>query len=241
VRRAPRRPWLTVAILGVTAVVSAVGLLDRDVLHHLERRGGELGDGEVWRLVTSLLVHDTWLALAFNLLLLGLVGVAVERRHPRAEWIVLYVTGGLVGELVGNAWQPHGAGNSVAAFGVAGALVVDALRRRDTSLLALGYAVVVLVTLGAGDVGGGAGAAILVVAWIVTGAAVAATRQGRRVPSGAAPALGVLALVVACVLVGLGDIHGPAILAGTVVACGWEALALRGRAGGRIAPAPPRG
>ena len=124
---ASRRPWLTAGVLAVTAGVSVVGLLDHAVLHDLERRGGELAGGEPWRLVTSLLVHDSWLALLANLVLLGLVGVAVERRHPRVEWVVLYLAAGIVGELVGLEWQPHGAGNSVAALGLVGALVIDAL------------------------------------------------------------------------------------------------------------------
>jgi membrane associated rhomboid family serine protease len=235
----PRRPWLTATVFVLTAVVSVVGLADHHVLHALERHHGELGAGEPWRLVSSLLVHDSWLALLFNLLLLGLVGVAVERRHPRLEWAVLYLTGGLVGELVGLAWQPHGAGNSVAVLGVAGALVVDAVRHREPVLLALGYATVVLVTLGASDVGGAVGAVLLVVAWIATGAAVAATGRGQRVPPAAPRALGVLALVVAGVLVALENIHGPALLAGVAVAAVWDALAVRDRAAARTGP-PPR-
>jgi membrane associated rhomboid family serine protease len=236
-----RPPWLTAGVLGLTAIVSVVGLLDQQVLHHLERHGGELRDGEPWCLVSSLLVHDTWLALLFNLLLLALVGVAVERCHPRVEWVVLYLAGGLVGELVGLSWQPHGAGNSVAAFGIAGALVVDAVWLRETSLVALGYATVVMLTLLAGDVGGAAGSVLLVVVWIATGATIAATRQGRRAPSFAAPGLGALALVVAAVLVGVGDIHGPALFTGAAIAAVWEAPRVRARGGGRIAPRQPRG
>jgi membrane associated rhomboid family serine protease len=234
-----RRPWLTASVFALTAVVSVVGLADHHVLHALERHHGELGDGEPWRLLSSLLVHRSWLALLFNLLLLALVGIAVEQRHSRVEWGLLYLTGGLVGELVGLAWQPHGAGNSVAVFGVAGALVVDALRDREPALLALGYAIVVLVTLGADDIGGAAGAAILVMAWSAAGAAVAATRQGRRIPPAAPRALGVLALALAVALAALADIHGPALFAGVVVALLWDALAVRDRAAARIAPPPP--
>ena len=230
---AVRRVWLTVGVCAVTAAVSSIGLVDHTVVHDLERRGGELADREPWRLVTSLLVHDSWLALLANLVLLAVVGVAVERRHPRVEWMVLYLVAGIVGELVGLEWQPHGAGNSVAALGLAGALVVDALRRRDVSVLALGYAVVVLVTLLAGDVGGAAGTVILVAAWIAAGASFAATRHGRRVPTQAGTVLGVVALVVAAGLGVAENIHGPALLTGAVVAALWTPLPVRGRAGGR--------
>jgi len=228
-----KRVWLTLTVLGITAAVSAVGLVDHSVLHDLERGGGELADGEPWRLVTSLLVHDSWLALLANLVLLALLGVAVERRHPRVEWIVLYLAAGIVGELVGREWQPHGAGNSVAALGLAGALVVDALRRRDPALLALGYATVVMVTLGAADVGDVAGAVVIVLEYLATGASVAATQRGTHVPSWGAPALGVCTLVVAAVLVVLENIHGPALFTGVAVALPWDVL--RDRGGGRTA------
>jgi rhomboid protease GluP len=233
-----RRLWLTVVMLGATAAVSIVGLLDHMVLHDLERRGGELAAGEPWRLVTSLLVHDSWLALLANLVLLALVGIAVERRHGRLEWIVLYLTAGIVGELVGLDWQPHGAGNSVAILGLAGALVVDALRRRDPALLALGYATVVLVTLMADDIGGLAGGVIVVLVYIAASASFAATRQGTRVPRWGPPALGALALVVAAVLVAIGNIHGPALLAGVVVALVWDAVGATARVGARTGPSP---
>jgi hypothetical protein len=41
-----RFPCLTVGVLALTAAMSAIGLLDHAVLHHLERRAGEPGDGE---------------------------------------------------------------------------------------------------------------------------------------------------------------------------------------------------
>jgi membrane associated rhomboid family serine protease len=230
--------WVSLTVLGITAAVSAVGLVDHPVLRDLERRGGELADGEPWRLVTSLLVHDSWLALAANLVLLGLVGVAVERRHARTEWIALYLAAGVVGEMVGLEWQPHGAGNSVAVLGLAGALVVDALRRRGPAYLALGYATVVLVTLGAADLGDVAGAVVIVLAYVAAGAAFAATQRGTRIPSWAAPALGACTLVVAVALVALENIHGPALFTGVAVALVWDALRDRGAA--RTARTQPR-
>jgi rhomboid protease GluP len=220
--RSTRPPWLTAGVLVVTAVVSTVGLLAPAVLEGLERRGGELSDAEPWRLLTSLVVHDSWPALGFNLLLLGIVGVAVERRHPRTEWTTLYVGAGLVGELAGIAWQPHGAGNSVAALGLAGVLVVDAVRRRDPSLLALGYATVVLLMLLSGDVGGVVGTVISVLTCLAAGASVATVRRLDEVPRFLAPAVGGLALVVAVVLVVCRDIHGPALLTGVALALLWD-------------------
>ncbi len=236
-----RRPALTVVVLVATTAVSAVGLVDHTTLHSLERHGGELADGEPWRLVTSLLVHDTWLALVANLVLLAFVGCAVERRHSRSEWIVLYLAAGIVGELVGVEWQPHGAGNSVAALGLAGALVVDAWGGRDPAFVPLGYATVVLITLGAADVGGVAGGMIVVLAYVGAGASLAASHRGTRIPRRAGPVLATVTLVVGAVLVAIGNLHGPALLTGVVVALLWDAVVLRDRDGARTGPSPRPG
>jgi rhomboid protease GluP len=233
---ARRFPWLTLAVLVGTSTVSIVALVDRPVLQQLERHAGEVTGGEPWRLVTSLLVHDSWVALVANLVLLALVGAAVERRRSRVAWITLYAAGGLVGEVVGLAWQPHGAGNSVAAFGLVGALAIDAIRRRDARVVPLGYAVLVMATLVAADIGGGAGVVLAVAAYLVPGASIAATRGDRTRLVQLVPELGWVALAIAAVLTALGNIHGPAMLAGAAVAVLWRE---RGGAGSdRAAPRP---
>jgi rhomboid protease GluP len=212
-----RTPVLTIGVAVCTATVSVVGLGAHDVLHHLQRRPGELRDGELWRLATSLLVHDSWFALVANLVLLLIVGVVAEQRIGRVEWASLYVVGGVVGELVGLAWQPHGAGNSVACFGVAGALVVLALRASDDiPAWSLGYATVVLALLFAADLGGAVGTALSVVAIVSPGIVVQFARRSPRLPL--ARVLAFLALVLGVVLTAAQDIHGPALLTGVAIA-----------------------
>lgn len=126
----PAVPVLTAAVLGVTAAVSIAGLLTDSVLLTLRRDAIALSDGQLWRLLTSLLVQDGGIAgTVFNLLGLALVGVAAERRLGRRAWLVAYLVGGLSGEVAGWAgWQPDGAGNSVGVCGLAGALAVVVLR-----------------------------------------------------------------------------------------------------------------
>jgi len=48
-----------------------------------------------------------------------IVGGAAEQVVRRRAWITAYVATGLVGQLFGQAWQPVGAGNSVAVCGLA--------------------------------------------------------------------------------------------------------------------------
>ncbi len=225
-----RTPWLTISTGAVTAVVSAVGLCDHEVVRDLSRRGGELAAGEPWRLATSLLVHDTWLALAANLVFLGLVGTAVERRRSRGEWLTLYLVAGVVGELVGTEWQPHGAGNSVALMGLVGCLAVTARRRGEAPFLALGYSAIVLMTLLGADVGGAAGVAIVVIAYLVPGVCFAATRGGRELRPVHARLLGGTVLALALALTVVENLHGPPVFTGALVALAWSGRPVTDRA-----------
>ena len=126
----PAVPVLTAAVLGVTAAVSTAGLITDSVLLALRRDAIAISDGQLWRLLTSLLVQDGGVTgTVFNLLGLALVGIAAERRFGWRAWLVAYLVGGLSGEVAGWAgWQPDGAGNSVGVCGLAGALAMVVLR-----------------------------------------------------------------------------------------------------------------
>jgi membrane associated rhomboid family serine protease len=232
---ARRRPVLTAAVAGVTVAVSVAGLVAPGLRGDLARVPGEWADGARWRLGTSLLVHDGWAALAGNTLLLIVVGAAAEARWSRPAWAGLYLAGGLAGEVAGLHWQPHGAGNSVAVFGLAGGLAaLAAADPGDAGLaLPLGLGIAWAVALVAADLGG---RAPTVGAALVAAGGSLAVRQAQRGPLPPA-AVGAAAAALAAggaVLTGLDDIHGPAILAGLALSV--PAAARRRRRGG-----PPRG
>jgi membrane associated rhomboid family serine protease len=87
-------------------------------------------DGEVWRLVTPILLHGSIWHLLFNLVALYQVGPLVEQTFGRARFVVLYfgagVTGSLASGLVG-----HGVsvGASGAVCGFIGVMAVWGYRR----------------------------------------------------------------------------------------------------------------
>jgi len=169
-----------------------------------------------WRLVTSLFVHDGWFALAFNLLGFAIVGAAVERRMGAARWIVIYLVSGIVGELVGLRWQPLGAGNSVASFGLVGALVALNVRRggSPTTLAVLYASEWVLVYAGL-ELRGVTGAVIAGVLCAALGPVVGRARETG--PRGLGVALAAGTLVLAAVLCLMRDIHGPPLIAGGIL------------------------
>jgi len=72
-------------------------------------------------LITPLFVHpEGWRQIAFNFTAI----VLVERQFGTWRWIVLYFVSGVTGEIAGYAWQPMGAGASVAGAGLLGAFAV---------------------------------------------------------------------------------------------------------------------
>ena len=122
-----RFPVVTAVVFAVTATVSVLGLALPSLLATLERAPAGL-HGDWWRTFTALFVQDGGAAGTLsNLLFLLVMGALAEQFLERWRWLVCYFGAGLAGELAGYAWQPHGAGNSVAVCGLAGALVVALL------------------------------------------------------------------------------------------------------------------
>jgi hypothetical protein len=204
-------------VFTVTAVTSVLGLAVPAVLNTLERTPEGL-HGQWWRTVTSLFVQDGGiLGTVSNLAFLALLGVLAERLAGPRWWLVAYVGAGLAGELAGYAWQPTGAGNSVAICGLAGLLIVALLAGTPLPRLApmavLWWCGALLAAhWGTGALLAGIGGAVAVQAarpWAVTAGRLAA----------AAAVLAAVALAAAR------DLHGAALLAGVAIAAatrpGW--------------------
>jgi rhomboid protease GluP len=86
--------------------------------------------GEVWRLVTSTLLHLNWIHLAFNLYGLHVLGGIVERLLGTRRFVVLYGLSGLGGAVASYVFHVGASiGASGAIFGVLGAAVTFGWRR----------------------------------------------------------------------------------------------------------------
>ncbi|HEX5506651.1 MAG TPA: rhomboid family intramembrane serine protease [Thermomicrobiales bacterium] len=187
-RRALRpRPWLTLAVLAITGLGNLAQFVHHGTLALLERDASALTAGQWWRLVTPLLVQDGGVAGAiFNLLALAFVGTAAERVFAGWQWALLYLGGGLAGEVVAYTLLPGQgtAGNSVANFGLAAGVLVAALasRARPAAVAGLVGILAGLVLLVAGNLHGAAFAVggLLGVALVGTRRAPAALGGGAR-------------------------------------------------------------
>lgn len=126
-------PWMSIITAALVAGMLALQLHLPILLQMFARRPSLIDGGEIWRAGTALFVQDGGLAGGlFNLVLLLVIGPLAESRLGPMRWAVSYFAGGVVTEVLALAWQPQGAGNSIACFALAGSLVVTCLiRTRD--------------------------------------------------------------------------------------------------------------
>ena len=155
-----RWPWATtIAVIIIGLSTLAQFSVAPSLLEKLERNWTLIARGEVWRLITSLVVQDGGPAGAiFNLVALAVIGFAAEQVWGPIRWTVVALGGALGAELWGKIVQPIGAGNSVAVFSLAASLAVVAMLRRVglqrfLGVMSLAGAAVLLII---GDIHGGA-------------------------------------------------------------------------------------
>jgi membrane associated rhomboid family serine protease len=89
---------------------------------------------EYYRFVTSMFLHVSFFHIGSNMISLLIVGPAVEVMLGKSRFLALYLLAGLGGSLASYLFTPAntvGAGASGAIFGVMGAYVVLAHRRRQ--------------------------------------------------------------------------------------------------------------
>lgn len=117
---------MTMAVIAITSVVTILQFIYPQILIILRRNPTALGAGEWWRIITPMLVHaDGWGQYVFNIAGITIIGIEVERSYGKIRFLILYLTGGLIGEIAGYAsWDPYGAGASVGLCGLLGGLFV---------------------------------------------------------------------------------------------------------------------
>ena len=131
--RAPssmRFPVLTAVTLTLTAATTATRLRGPAVVHALRRDPTALRSGQVWRLLSPVLVQTDRSAVVVlaTFVLCAAIGVFGEQVFPRGQWITLYLVGALVGHGIGEAFQPRQGGTSVAFAAILGGLAAYALQ-----------------------------------------------------------------------------------------------------------------
>jgi rhomboid protease GluP len=136
------KPWVTYVLFGlnlllwivmVGAGVDAYKPGNAAMVAWGANFGPLVSGGQWWRLLTAMFVHGDIFHLGFNLYFLWAVGRMCEQIFGRAAYTAVYLGSGLLANLVAVAWRPDAitVGASAALFGVFGAFLAFALRRRD--------------------------------------------------------------------------------------------------------------
>ena len=124
------RPWLTATALGATIAGTCTRLWATGVFDALRRNPSGLAHGQLWRLVSPVLVQGdpSVISIIAVFMTCAAVGVLGEALLSRRAWISLYVLGVLVGHGIGEVFQPHQSGTSVAFAAILGGIAARVLR-----------------------------------------------------------------------------------------------------------------
>ncbi len=123
-----RRPIVTIALIVINIAAFILAEIffgptgDAEVLR---RAGGQVPSlvlgGEYWRLITAMFLHSGIRHLLNNMLLLYVLGEVLERLLGHVKFAILYILGGLAGNLVELAFM-LGRGEDIVSVGASGAV-----------------------------------------------------------------------------------------------------------------------
>src|SRR5580698_605327 len=134
VRRSESTIGLTQIIFGINAAVFLGMALSSGTVMDFPwqeaiRWGANYGpltlQGEWWRLLTNVFIHQGMVHIAFNMWCLWNLGQLCESLYGRWTYAAIYLACGLGASIASVAWHPNGSsvGASGAIFGLAGALI----------------------------------------------------------------------------------------------------------------------
>ncbi|HEX7568581.1 MAG TPA: rhomboid family intramembrane serine protease [Anaerolineaceae bacterium] len=132
------RPWVVIVIMALTGFVFvlqnlSIYILGDDYLILLgEKSNSLIIQGQIWRLVTPLLLHGSLIHIGFNLYALLIIGPGLERYFGRMRFLLLYLLGGIAGNLASFYFSADPSiGASTAIFGLIAAQGVFIYRNRE--------------------------------------------------------------------------------------------------------------
>ena len=129
---------LTIANILVFVVLSFLG--DTQSAAFMEAHGAcalpAVQSGEYWRLFAAMFLHFGAVHLIYNMLCLFTLGDLFEKAVGSVRFLVVYLVGGLAGNVVSLLWERHlgvyavSAGASGAIFAVIGGLLYVVIRKK---------------------------------------------------------------------------------------------------------------
>jgi rhomboid protease GluP len=131
------QPYVTYSIIGITAIIFMLQLVTRslfqtDIPAALLMKSNELiHAGQVWRLLTPMLLHGSLVHIGFNMYALLVFGTGLERYFGHGKFLLLYILGAFAGNVASFLFtDANSLGASTAVFGLLGAEAVFLIQNR---------------------------------------------------------------------------------------------------------------
>jgi len=156
------KPYVTYTLIGITLLVFVLQLLT-DYLFQIDlplmmgaKHNESIQQGQIWRLITPVLLHGGFLHIAFNMYALYIIGPQLERHYGHLRFLVLYLMGAFAGNILSFYLSPSASvGASTAIFGLIAAQIIFIWvnrklfgERSRTLLINLAFIVIVNLSLG---------------------------------------------------------------------------------------------
>jgi rhomboid protease GluP len=124
---------MVLTILVFVAQVGSQSLVGEDWPALLGMKVNELVlDGQLWRLITPMFLHASFLHIGFNMYALSIFGPGLERHFGRLRFLTLYLLGGFAGNVLSFVFSPAPSlGASTAVFGLLGAEGIFLYQNRE--------------------------------------------------------------------------------------------------------------
>lgn len=132
-----QKPFITYSLIGITIAVFVVqtlveALTGNDLLFFY---GGKINPlieiGQIWRLITPILLHGSILHIAMNMYALYILGRRLERFYGHKRFLLLYLLSGFAGNVLSFVLtDAPSLGSSTAIFGLFSAEVVFIIQNR---------------------------------------------------------------------------------------------------------------
>lgn len=138
IKSKPPRSFVTYVIIGLTLVVYIAQLFTSGAnglnlpLLLLGKINKAILHGELWRLITPVLVHGSVIHIAFNMYALYIIGSRIEPVYGVPRFLVLYLLAGFGGNVLSFVMSPNiSVGASTAIFGLLAAEIALYLQNRQ--------------------------------------------------------------------------------------------------------------
>jgi rhomboid protease GluP len=139
-KSAIKRPMVTYVILGITIAIYGLQYLSQTLTGGTYDwpylLGGKINEfilrGELWRLITPVLLHGNLMHIAFNMYALFSLGPSLERHYGHSRFLMLYLIGGFTGNALSFVLSPNPSlGASTAIFGLVAAETIFIFKNKN--------------------------------------------------------------------------------------------------------------